>query len=85
MYSTLLACDSCPILFIVTLDLCRALSWTTQELTCRGIVQAQPLEVCMSLHSKFEVGLGESREMEWGGRVGGTRTIIITCTIIILQ
>jgi len=27
------------------------------------------------LHSKFEVGWGESREMEWGGRVGGTHAI----------
>jgi len=29
---TLLACGSCPTLFIVTLDLCRALSGTAQEL-----------------------------------------------------
>ena len=32
LYSTLLASNSCPTLFIATLDLCRALSGTAQEL-----------------------------------------------------
>jgi len=50
LYSTLLACNSCPTLFIVILDLCRSLSGTTQELTCGGIFQ--PLEVGMSLQTQ---------------------------------
>jgi len=65
VYSTLLARDSCPTLFMVTLDLCRALSGTTQELTCGGIVQAQPLEVCMSCTQSLR--LAGEKAGRWNG------------------
>ena len=66
---TLLACNSCPTLFIVTLDLCRAVSGTAQELTCGGIFQ--PLEA----DSKFEVGWREQGVgMRWES--GGICVII---------
>ena len=64
LYSTLLACNSCPTLFIVTLDLCRVLSGTAQGLTCGGVLQ-----VGMSLLTQRLVGerVGRWNEVgEWG-------------------
>ena len=62
LFYTLLACNSCPTLFIVTLDLFRALSETAQELTCGGIIH--PLEVGMSLQTQ-NLRLAGERAGRW--------------------
>jgi len=49
-------------LTIVILDLCRALSGTSQELTCGGIFQ--PLEVSMSLQTQ-SLRLAGERAGRW--------------------